>query len=57
MSRRVIALVLAAGQSRRMGRLKQLLPYRDGTILEAVLDAVDPGLDRVLEAKFQRIKA
>ncbi len=40
MSRRVIALVLAAGQSRRMGRLKQLMPYRDGTILEAVLDAV-----------------
>lgn len=40
MSRRVIALVLAAGHSRRMGRLKQLLPYRDGTILEAVLDAV-----------------
>ncbi len=40
MSRRVFALVLAAGQSRRMGRPKQLLPYRDGTIIEAVLDAV-----------------
>lgn len=40
MSRRVFALVLAAGQGRRMGRIKQLLPYRDGTILEAVIDAV-----------------
>lgn len=40
MSRRVFALILAAGQGRRMGRMKQLLPYRDGTILEAVIDAV-----------------
>lgn len=40
MSRRVFALILAAGQARRMGRPKQLLPYRDGTIIEAVLDAV-----------------
>ena len=40
MSRRIFALILAAGQSRRMGRPKQLLPYRDGTIIEAVLDAV-----------------
>lgn len=40
MPSRVFALVLAAGQSRRMGRLKQLLPYRDGTMLESVLDAV-----------------
>jgi molybdenum cofactor cytidylyltransferase len=38
--RQVIALILAAGQSRRMGRQKLLLPFRDGTILDAVLAAV-----------------
>lgn len=40
MSRRIFALLLAAGQSRRMGQPKQLLPYRDGTMLEAVLESV-----------------
>ncbi len=34
------ALVLAAGGSTRLGRPKQLLPYRDGTLLDAVLDLV-----------------
>lgn len=38
--RRVIAMVLAAGRSRRMGRAKQMLPYGDGTMLDAVIDAV-----------------
>ncbi|MFQ5424832.1 MAG: NTP transferase domain-containing protein [Phycisphaerae bacterium] len=38
--RRVHALVLAAGQSRRMGRPKQSLPYGDGTMLDAVIDSV-----------------
>ena len=38
--RRIIAMILAAGQSRRMGRSKQMLPYGDGTLLEAVIDAV-----------------
>jgi len=37
---RVFAMILAAGQSRRMGRPKQMLPYGEGTMLEAVLDAV-----------------
>lgn len=31
-------LVLAAGGSRRLGRPKQLLPYRGATLLDAVLD-------------------
>lgn len=34
----VTGLVLAAGGSRRLGRPKQLLPYRDGTLLGHVLD-------------------
>lgn len=35
---RLAALVLAAGGSTRLGRPKQLLPYRDGVLLDAVLD-------------------
>jgi molybdenum cofactor cytidylyltransferase len=38
--RQVIAMILAAGASRRMGRPKLLMRYGDGTIIEAVLDAV-----------------
>lgn len=37
---RLAALVLAAGGSTRLGRPKQLLPYRDGVLLDAVLDLV-----------------
>ncbi len=37
--RRVFAMILAAGRGRRMGELKQLMPYGDGTMLDAVLDA------------------
>ncbi len=32
-------IILAAGESRRMGEPKQLLPWGDGTIIEAVADA------------------
>jgi molybdenum cofactor cytidylyltransferase len=34
---RTAAIILAAGGSRRLGRPKQLLPYRDGVLLDAVL--------------------
>ena len=34
------ALVLAAGESKRMGTSKQLLPYENTTILEAVIDHI-----------------
>lgn len=33
----VAGVILAAGEAKRMGRSKVLLPYRDGTILEAVV--------------------
>ena len=36
----VSAIVLAAGQARRMGELKQLLPWGGATIIEQVVDCV-----------------
>jgi molybdenum cofactor cytidylyltransferase len=45
------AIVLAAGASRRLGRPKQLLHYRGGTLLGATLDtARRAGLDQVVVA-------
>jgi molybdenum cofactor cytidylyltransferase len=37
-ARRVTGVVLAAGSSRRLGTPKQVLPYRDTTLLGATLD-------------------
>ena len=34
---RVVGVVLAAGESRRMGRLKALLPFGPRTVIEHVL--------------------
>ena len=46
---RVAGIVLAAGEGRRMGRTKQLLPFRGQTILECVLDsALASSLQRVI---------
>lgn len=36
----VAGIILAAGRSSRMGRIKQLLPFRSKTILDAVLNSV-----------------
>ena len=36
----VAALVLAAGSSRRLGQPKQLLPFRDATLLDATIENV-----------------
>ena len=33
----ISAVILAAGRSTRMGRLKQLLPYREHTVIEQVI--------------------
>jgi molybdenum cofactor cytidylyltransferase len=47
----VTALVLAAGASRRLGRPKQLLPYGDGVLLDAVLStARSCDLDQIVVA-------
>ena len=36
---RVAGIILAAGSSSRMGRTKQLLPYRNQTVIECVVDS------------------
>lgn len=47
----VAGLVLAAGGSSRLGRPKQTLPYRDGTVLGTVLDCARAcGFDQLLVA-------
>jgi molybdenum cofactor cytidylyltransferase len=48
-ARRVTGVVLAAGGSRRLGAPKQLLPYRDTTVLGATLDvARSAGFDQLI---------
>lgn len=47
--RRVTGVVLAAGSSRRLGTPKQVLPYRDTTVLGATLDvARDVGFGQLI---------
>jgi len=46
---RVTGVVLAAGRSRRLGTPKQVLPYRDTTVLGATLDiARSCGFDQII---------
>jgi molybdenum cofactor cytidylyltransferase len=48
-ARRATGIVLAAGSSRRLGTPKQVLPYRDTTVLGATLDvARDVGFDQLI---------
>jgi molybdenum cofactor cytidylyltransferase len=47
--RKVAGIILAAGEGSRMGRTKQLLPFRGKTILECVVDnALAAKLDQVV---------
>ena len=44
-----VAIILAAGESRRMGRPKQLLPFGDKTMLECVINAFSsPKVDQIV---------
>ena len=54
----VAAVILAAGESRRMGQPKLLLPWRDGCVLDAVLSqvAAAPFDDAVLVAGAYRAR-
>lgn len=57
------AIILAAGEARRMGALKQLLPWKDRTILETVVGTVlacpviDDEVRVVLGAGRERVRA
>ena len=44
---RIGVVLLAAGQSRRMGNNKQLLPWREKTILDAVCHALQVGWEQI----------
>ncbi len=45
----ISAIVLAAGESKRMGRPKQLMPLGNKTILEQVIDSLlDSRVDEVV---------
>jgi len=44
----VPALILAAGESKRMGRPKALLPFRDGTFLSALSDTLGAFCDPII---------
>jgi len=47
--RRTGAIILAAGEARRMGRLKQLLAYRGGTLIQHASDqAIGAGFEPVV---------
>ncbi|MCM2359618.1 MAG: molybdenum cofactor cytidylyltransferase [Geobacteraceae bacterium] len=56
--RRVAGIILAAGEGTRMGRTKQLLPFRGQTILECVVDsALASTLHRVIVVLGHRADA
>ncbi|HLN54649.1 MAG TPA: nucleotidyltransferase family protein [Bacteroidales bacterium] len=46
---RISAIVLAAGESRRMGRPKMLLPFREKTMIEQVIAGIrSAGIEKIL---------
>jgi len=47
-SKMITAIILAAGQSKRMGTAKMLLPFGESTIIESVIaNVLQSGVDRV----------
>lgn len=45
----ITAIILAAGESRRMGRPKMLLPWKEGTVLSHIISVVaNAGLEDIL---------
>lgn len=45
----ISVIVLAAGESKRMGRMKQLLPFRNSTIIEQVVsNVVDADISEII---------
>ncbi|MFQ5501241.1 MAG: NTP transferase domain-containing protein [Phycisphaerae bacterium] len=54
--RQVFAIIPAAGQSRRMGRLKQLMPYGEDTMIETLIGAVlESPLDGLIIVANKRV--
>ncbi|MBC8310273.1 MAG: nucleotidyltransferase family protein [Planctomycetes bacterium] len=44
----ITGVLLAAGRGSRMGQTKQLLPWGDGTVIEASFDAIAPFCDSMV---------
>jgi molybdenum cofactor cytidylyltransferase len=44
----ITGVLLAAGRGSRMGETKQLLPWEDGTVVEASFDAIAPYCDSMV---------
>jgi molybdenum cofactor cytidylyltransferase len=44
----IIGVLLAAGRGSRMGQTKQLLPWGEGTVIEASFDAIAPYCDSMV---------
>src|SRR5947209_15673244 len=54
----IMAIVLAAGESRRMGRLKPLLPFGTRTVIETVVDSLRASpVDEILVVTGYRSEA
>ncbi len=54
----VSAVVLAAGAATRMGKLKQLLPYRGRTLIQHAVDqALQAGFDPVVVVVGARVRS
>lgn len=61
---KILGIVLASGEGKRIGRLKQLLPWKDSTIIENIIKVlIETDLDKIFvvlghekEKIFEKIK-